>query len=67
MTNRLNALDLEALELYMTLKNGFDDLAKVSGQYGNLVGVFFHDLMIHFSGILLLREWKTDYGKWFWC
>jgi hypothetical protein len=63
MTNRLNALDLEALELYMTLKNGFDDLAKVSGQYGNLVGVFFHDLMIHFSGILLLREWKTDYGS----
>ena len=60
---RVSLLDQQALGLYKDIRKAFYDLKDQSNPHGNIFGVFFHDLMIHFSGILMLREWGTDYGS----
>ena len=37
-------------------------MAKEFGLHGNVIGLFYHDLMIHFSGIVIHRESVGHYG-----
>ena len=45
-----------AIDLYEVFLKAFDEVADISGLYSNIFGLFFHDLMIHFTGILIQRE-----------
>jgi len=53
---QLSVHDKEALVIYETLLSSFQEVANCYGIIGNVFGLFFHDLLAHFSGILFFRE-----------
>ena len=44
------------------LEERFHDVASVFSPIGNIIGIFFHDLVIHFTGIIIHRNSIKDYG-----
>ena len=52
-----------ALEIFQDLKRHFFDSEREYGYVSTIVGLFFHDLMIHFTGVLIHREASRDYGS----
>ena len=52
-----------SLEIYDYLLSAYNELSQHYGPYGNIIGLFFHDLMIHFSGIIIQREFIWNYGE----
>ncbi len=46
-----------SLEIYDYLLRQFIESSKDFGPISNIFGLFFHDLMIHFSGIVIQREY----------
>ena len=54
-------IDSRSLIVYQRLEKAFFDCADHFDPVGNMVGVFFHDLMIHFTGLLHLRAATHDY------
>jgi len=50
-----------SLEIYHYLLEVFNEATNDYGKYGNVIGLFFHDLMVHFTGILIQRE-TTKYN-----
>ena len=50
-----------AIDLYEVFLKAFDEVADISGLYSNIFGLFFHDLMVHFTGILIQRESSREY------
>ena len=53
---QLSARDREVLAIYETLLSSFQEVASCYGIIGNVFGLFFHDILAHFSGILFFRE-----------
>ncbi|HIE82557.1 MAG TPA: hypothetical protein EYQ00_01350, partial [Dehalococcoidia bacterium] len=53
---QLSARDREVLAIYETLLSSFEEVASCYGTIGNVFGLFFHDILAHFSGILFFRE-----------
>jgi hypothetical protein len=53
---KISAHDEEALVIYQTLQSSFQEVARCYGIIGNVFGLFLHDLLAHFSGILFFRE-----------
>ena len=53
---QLSARDREVLAIYETLLSSFEEVAGCYGTIGNVFGLFFHDILAHFSGILFFRE-----------
>jgi hypothetical protein len=52
-----------SLEIYDYLLSAYNELSQHYGPHGNIIGLFFHDLMIHFSGIIIQREFIGNYGE----
>jgi hypothetical protein len=52
-----------SLEIYSYLLNSYYNLSEDYGPHGNIVGLFFHDLMVHFSGVIIQREFFGNYGE----
>ena len=46
-----------SLEIYDYLLRQFIESSEDFSPISNIFGLFFHDLMIHFSGILIQREY----------
>jgi len=44
------------------LKQRFQEVSGLYGEAGNIVGLFFHDLVVHFTGIIIHRMSQQDYG-----
>lgn len=63
MQNILKSTDSEVLEVIETLRRSQNELAKECGVVGNVISLFFHDLVIHFSGILIHRRARQSYGE----
>jgi len=57
----LQETDRVSLALVEVLKSRFQETTTVVGPVGNLYTVFFHDLMLHFSGILIHRIAREHY------
>ena len=55
--------DQLALEIFQDLKRHFFVSGREYGCASTIVGLFFHDLMIHFTGVLIHREASKDYGS----
>ena len=55
--------NLLSLEIYNCLREEFNRLSEDYGPVANIVGLFFHDLMVHFSGIVIQREFFYDYDE----
>jgi hypothetical protein len=53
---QLSVRDKEVLAIYETLLSSFEEVASCYGIIGNVFGLFFHDILAHFSGILFFRE-----------
>ena len=43
--------DVLAFEICAKLQQRYDHVATEHSSSGNIIGVFFHDLVIHFTGI----------------
>ena len=54
----------ESISLCENIRSRHQDLVVDYGEYGNIFGLLFHDLMIHFTGILIQRESIKDYGNY---
>ena len=54
--------DAVALNIYDDLKGSFVTNSVAHGAIGNIIGLFFHDLMIHFTGIVAHRKAISGYG-----
>jgi len=52
-----------AIEIYCSLKTEYEVLSQQYGQHGNILGLLFHDLMVHLTCILIQRESFGDYGE----
>ena len=52
-----------AIEIYCNLKTEYELLSRQYGYHGNILGLFFHDLMVHLTCILVQRESFGDYGE----
>jgi len=55
--------DVVAVEIFDDLKNYLFSNNLGHDLAGNIIGLFFHDLMVHFTGILIHRDAKEEYGK----
>ena len=53
---QLSTLDREVLAVNETLLSSFQEAASYHGVIGNIFGLFFHDILAHFSGILFFRD-----------
>ena len=53
---QLSAHEREVLAIYDTLLSSFQEVASCYGITGNVFGLFFHDILAHFSGIFFFRE-----------
>ncbi len=51
----------EAIKICRDLRIKFHELAAEYGIYGNIYSLFFHDLIIHFTGIIIQRDTVKDY------
>ena len=56
-------LDAECLDVCDFVKARFFSLANDHGLVNNIIGLFFHDLVSHFTGILIHRAASRGYGK----
>ena len=54
--------DLGCFEICSTLKKCYDDLSISCGPVSNIVGLFFHDIVAHFTGVLIHRAAQGSYG-----
>ena len=54
--------DVLAFEICAKLQQRYDQVATEYSSSGNIIGVFFHDLVIHFTGIIIHRNTVNDYG-----
>ncbi len=52
----MSSLDEESLAIYDYLYEYYEYVSETYDQYGNIIGLCFHDLIAHFSGILFFRE-----------
>ena len=55
--------DAVAVDIFNDLKGHFLASGREYGLAGTIVGLFFHDLMVHFTGILIHRDAKNEYGN----
>ncbi|MEK9943195.1 MAG: hypothetical protein VW771_12065, partial [Gammaproteobacteria bacterium] len=54
-------VDEHALEIVKRVRNAHEEWCDISNPFGSIFLLFAHDLVIHFSGILLQREAKSEY------
>jgi hypothetical protein len=59
--NQLTANDVEALEIIEIIRKHRARLALSVGELGNIYTVFFHDLVVHFTGIVIQRRVSGEY------
>jgi hypothetical protein len=52
-----------SLEIVNFLRQQFNYLAEHHGPIGNIVGLVFHDLIVHFSGIVIQREFVKSHNS----
>ena len=55
--------DALAFEICAKLRQCYDQVSTSYSPSGNIIGVFFHDLVIHFTGIIIHRNSVSDYGE----
>ena len=57
--------DIDRLSLLIckSLRVGHEELASTVGPVGNIFSAFFHDLVVHFSGIIIHRNTSQGSGK----
>jgi hypothetical protein len=49
--------------IYSRIRHRYEETASLNNPAGNIVGAFFHDLMVHFTGIIIHRNTIGDYGE----
>lgn len=54
-------VDEHALKIVERVRNAHEEWCDTSNPFGSIFLLFAHDLVIHFSGILLQREAKSEY------
>ena len=54
--------DIGCFEICSTLKKCYDDLSTSCGPVSNIIGLFFHDIVAHFTGVLIHRTAQASYG-----
>ena len=61
---RTSALDVDAeiVTIIETIYRYYQEMSAIGGPLGNIFTVFYHDLVIHFSGILLQRAASGSYA-----
>ena len=66
-SRRYIEINAASIQIYRYFRKAFNIVADDCGPYGNVIGIFFHDLMIHFTGILIQRESIGENGEdaWF--
>ena len=57
--------DSAAVNIFHDLKSHFLASAQEYGPAGTVIGLFFHDLMVHFTSILIHRDARNSYGEGF--
>ena len=57
--------DAAAVNIFHDLKSHFLASAQEYGPAGTVIGLFFHDLMVHFTSILIHRDAQNSYGEGF--
>ena len=58
----MSATDATCYEICEHLRQRYQELATAHGESGNIIGLFFHDLVIHFTGIIIHRAARYSYG-----
>lgn len=57
-----NDVDEMSLEICRRLRERFREVAEIYGEEGNIIGLFFHDLVVHFTGIIIHRQALKKYA-----
>lgn len=55
--------DKLAIEVYNQLRSEYNVLTEQVGPYGNIIGIFMHELMIYFSNYILISMSRYDYPQ----
>lgn len=55
--------DIGCFEICSTVKKCYDELATSCGPVSNIIGLFFHDIVSHFTGVLIHRAAQGCYGE----
>ena len=58
----MSSTDATCYEICEYLRKRYQELARAHGESGNIIGLFFHDLIIHFTGIVIHRAARHSYG-----
>jgi len=59
----LSETDDASYEICYRLRRVFEESASEYGDSGNIFAAFFHDLVVHFTGIVIHRAALNDYGN----
>ena len=62
-SRRYIEINAASIQIYRYFRTIFKNVADDCGPYGNVIGIFFHDLMVHFTGIVIQRESINEYGE----
>ena len=57
----MRAADEFSIELNHILKEEYSNLRTKVGPYSNIIGVFFHEIMIYLSNYYLIKNSKYEY------
>lgn len=57
------ASDVASLYIVDYIKNSLDELATDTGRITNIFTLFFHHLVVQFTGIIILREYSENYDS----
>jgi len=53
--------DKISTEIFIRIRHNYDEIASSISPFGNIFAVFFHDLIVHFTGIIIHRNTLGDY------
>ena len=53
--------DKISTEIFIRIRQNYDEIASSISPFGNICAVFFHDLIVHFTGIIIHRNTLGDY------
>ena len=54
--------DQIAFEICERIRRGYSEISSTISPFGNIYAAFFHDLVVHFTGIIIHRNAVGDYG-----
>lgn len=55
--------DKISTEIFIRIRQDYDEIASSISPFGNIFAAFFHDLVVHFTGIIIHRNAIGDYEE----